>query len=277
MKEEKQFEHKDRPSAQQLYYLMELERMGQDYGSLSNIAQKCGVSPSAVSRFMKKCIQNGYLTEKFSFTPRGREWYSFFKKLYIDIIEYLERIGTLQSQVKQTAASMFENIKPEVLHHILYGPDVSVPSKQKEEIRPEEAGPHVHKRYQVYYKFFRMAEKDWRRRSSFSMANNGFENDAWFCIDGKEQYLELQIKEMRAASRATGKNMVGHMQTLKYEDNGNLVNAEVDDGKVNIPIRDCRLHHGRGGEITGTIPITVTCSIGRLHMPESTALLVFWL
>ena len=31
------------------------------------------------------------------------------------------------------------------------------------------------------------------------------------------------------------------------------------------------------GNVKGMVSITVTCSVGKAHMPESTALLMFWL
>ncbi len=33
----------------------------------------------------------------------------------------------------------------------------------------------------------------------------------------------------------------------------------------------------RQGNVKGMVSITVTCSVGKAHMPESTALLMFWL
>ena len=33
----------------------------------------------------------------------------------------------------------------------------------------------------------------------------------------------------------------------------------------------------RQGNVKGMVSITVTCSVGKAHMPERTALLMFWL
>ena len=38
----------------------------------------------------------------------------------------------------------------------------------------------------------------------------------------------------------------------------------------------CRIHRWTGIGTMGIVPVTVTCSVGPMHMPESTALLYFW-
>ena len=54
---------------------------------------------------------------------------------------------------------------------------------------------------------------------------------------------------------------------------------ELSEGAevIKLPLEAFKIHIGMGGEIKGMLPITVTCSVGNGHMPESTALLVFWM
>ena len=56
------------PSMLQIQYLMELEKVGKKRGSVTMIADICGVSHGPVSRFFKECMERGYLTEKYEFT-----------------------------------------------------------------------------------------------------------------------------------------------------------------------------------------------------------------
>ena len=51
------------PSMLQIQYLMELEKVGKKRGSVTMIADICGVSHGPVSRFFKECMERGYLTE----------------------------------------------------------------------------------------------------------------------------------------------------------------------------------------------------------------------
>lgn len=46
------------PSMLQIQYLMELEKVGKKRGSVTMIADICGVSHGPVSRFFKECMEN---------------------------------------------------------------------------------------------------------------------------------------------------------------------------------------------------------------------------
>ena len=48
------------PSMLQIQYLMELEKVGKKRGSVTMIADICGVSHGPVSRFFKECMERGY-------------------------------------------------------------------------------------------------------------------------------------------------------------------------------------------------------------------------
>mgnify|MGYP003103479825 CR=1 FL=1 len=47
----------------QILYLIELNKLEKKKGAVRMIAAKCGVNHSQVSRFFKKCIEEGELTE----------------------------------------------------------------------------------------------------------------------------------------------------------------------------------------------------------------------
>ena len=70
--------------------------------------------------------------------------------------------------------------------------------------------------------------------------------------------------------------MKGHVTGVKYEFEEQIVKAEVRDGKVRIPVEACMYKMQRGGGITAGLPVTFSVSVGNMHMPESTALLIFW-
>ena len=48
----------------------------------------------------------------------------------------------------------------------------------------------------------------------------------------------------------------------------------IQDGRVEIPFEEITLETLPGGRITGQIQLTMTCSVGVLHMPESMATLM---
>ena len=84
------------------------------------------------------------------------------------------------------------------------------------------------------------------------------------------------MKEMAAHSRVSGEMMAGKLKTLKYEHNEVLEEARIENNIVKIPMEACRIHRWTGIGTMGIVPVTVTCSVGPMHMPESTALLYFW-
>ena len=109
-----------------------------------------------------------------------------------------------------------------------------------------------------------------------SMAMRGFEDIAEIVQEKGESYLELKLKEMAAHSRVSGEMMAGKLKTLKYEHNEVLEEARIENNIVKIPMEACRIHRWTGIGTMGIVPVTVTCSVGPVHMPESTALLYFW-
>lgn len=90
-------------------------------------------------------------------------------------------------------------------------------------------------------------------------------------------WLELTIREMQAHSRIDGRMMQGHLTSLKYEQGGMMKVAKVKNGKVKIPLEACQFYQNTRGRNYGSVPVTLACSVGQMHMPESTALLRFWL
>ena len=92
-----------------------------------------------------------------------------------------------------------------------------------------------------------------------------------------ESWLELTIREVNGRSRIDGTRMWGHISSLKYEKQGQLYEAVIKDGHLKIPLSACHFFRGRMGNVKGTVHITVACNIGNAHMPESTAVLTFWM
>ena len=109
------------------------------------------------------------------------------------------------------------------------------------------------------------------------MADRGVERQAMLRHNKRGSWLELSIQKMNAISRVDHAEMEGKLSSLKYECNGRLHKAEIRGNKVNIPLEACRFIQNSRGIIKGRVAITVTCSVGCVHMPENTALLIFWL
>lgn len=107
------------------------------------------------------------------------------------------------------------------------------------------------------------------------MADRGFEPVALIKYNKRGAYLELTIREIDAVSRVNGEDMSGHLATLKYLHQGIFRYADIKNGKVKIPLDACYYQNFDNGVLRGNVMITVTCSVGNAHMPESTARVVF--
>lgn len=172
---------------------------------------------------------------------------------------------------------MVENIDIHMLELMInaYTEKKSVYKKKENEL-DQEIQHNLQKceRHPVVFRLYRMNKKQGQGRDS--MAMRGFEEIAEIVQENGESYLELKLKEMAAHSRVSGEMMAGKLKTLKYEHNEVLEEADIEDNIVKIPMEVCRIHRWTGIGTVGIVPVTVTCSAGPVHMPESTALLYFW-
>lgn len=266
------------PSVLQIRYLTELEKTGNGRGCVSVIAEACGVSHGPVSRFFKECINCGYLTEKYEFTETGTQALDMYKKIIRNVQAYLERLGVRESEIPEKLRQLVENVDYDVLM-----------TMTKSDFQMQEHTSHEPKEEDVPYFLENVLEKGKYQvgiaihqlghgsTPKLSMAHRGFEHIACVRHNNRGSWLELTIKPMHARSRIDGAEMTGHLSSLKYEKQGQLFEADIKDGRLRIPLSACRFMKNHSGNIKGMIPITVTCSVGKAHMPESTALLTFWM
>lgn len=272
------FKRDNLPTMLQIRCLNELECLGNHRGCVALIARKCRVNHSSVSRCLKNSCEQGYLTTSYQFTIYGRAWLAGYKMLLEDLEGYLCRIGMQEKEIPAYKKRLIETFDYHMLtamvrndhdmRKICTAENRGTTSKNylRGALKP---GSHP-----VYYMIYRMESKNGNRKS---MANRAFLKPAYLTHNKRGSWLELTICEMQEHSRVNKIKMIGHLQSLKYEQGGMLFQAEVKEGKVRIPLEAFQLRKKRGGEIKGVAAITVTCNVGRLHMPESTALLIFWI
>ena len=66
------------------------------------------------------------------------------------------------------------------------------------------------------------------------MADHGFEKPATLKHNRRGSWLLLKRKEMQGFSRINGECMTGHLDTLKYDQEGTLIQAEYKDGVIRV-------------------------------------------
>ena len=277
MEKGEHLKRQNRPTMLQLKYLQGLSRVEKKRGAQGSIAEYYNVNRSTVNRFFKNCIERGILTEALEFTVEGQEWLDRYVKLYENLQKYLEEIGARPEEIEETIDVMVEDIDIHMLELMInaHAEKKSV-YKRKENELDQEIQNNLQKceRHPVVFRLYRMNKKPGQSRDS--MAMRGFEETAEIVQDKEESYLELKVKDMSAHSRVSGETMVGKLKTLKYEHDEVLETADIVNNVVRIPMEACKIHKWTGVGTMGVVPVTVTCSVGLVHMPESTALLYFW-
>lgn len=277
MEKGEHLKRQNRPTMLQLKYLQGLSRVEKKRGAQGSIAEYYNVNRSTVNRFFKNCIERGILTETLEFTVEGQEWLDRYVRLYENLQKYLEEIGARPEEIEETIDVMVEDIDIHMLELMInaHAEKKSV-YKRKENELDQETQNNLQKceRHPVVFRLYRMNKKPGQSRDS--MAMRGFEETAEIVQDKGESYLELKVKDMSAHSRVSGETMVGKLKTLKYEHDEVLETVDIVNNIVRIPMEACKIHKWTGVGTMGVVPVTVTCSVGLVHMPESTALLYFW-
>lgn len=206
------------PSLLQIQYLMELEKIGWKRGAVMEIAEKCGVSHPAVSRYLKSCCEKGILNEKYEFTVSGKMMLERYRKLLGETEKYLTRIGIAQEEQKETLRKLIENLDCATLGRIVRSDRTPIQHTK---------GPLI-----------------WKEET---FLDDMLEWGSW---------LERSIRTMNAMSRVDHAEMEGKLSSLKYECNGRLHKAEIRGNKVNIPLEACRFAQNSRGIIKGRVMTT---------------------
>lgn len=271
-----------RPTMRQITFLEELKQEPKKWGASAKIAKKYDVTHGTVRRFFVACQSAGYLDEGDELTEKGEEWLGYYVALRGRMVNYFKNMGVPEADIMNNVTVMMEQMDNHVLNTIL-----SEAEKQKdhesEEFRESTVCSipfenQIEKgNYSVEFIVLKYNQSH-DIECELSMADRGFEKPARLIYEDEIAYLELTPCEMMAVSRMDGEMKSGHLSSLSYITNGIVKKTEFDArGKIRIPLQACTSYVRSEARITCMIPITVTCSVGRIHMPESTALLMFWL
>lgn len=263
-------------SFNQVKYLTLLDASEQKRGIVQQIADRCGVKHPTVSRFFKSCIESGYLREDLTLTEKGRRILVWNQNLEGEVREYLTDLG-VDEGIDDFTRGILENVDYNTIEKVISKRAVISNHRKMQKASPvvNDISDIIHPgEHQVCISLFRINPPE---RVEKSMADRGFERMGRIVHhpEKEQSYLELTVKEMHAASRVDGQDMSGHLSSLKYLSQGSLKAAEIKDGKVRIPLDACTYEIFDHGIIWGNVSVTVACSVGAAHMPESTARLMF--
>ena len=277
------------PSMLQIQYLLELEKVGKKRGSVALIADTCGVSHGPISRFFKECIKREYLTEKYEFTAEGTHALVTYKKLLRDVKLYLKAMNIPEKEIPEKMKQLIENVDYDLLRTMIRNARQATEQTSEQDKNQKDVQDDQYNKDSNAYFIEKILEKgkfqvgiaihqiSRNSETRLSMAHQGFEHLAYIRNNTRGSWLDLTIREIHGRSRIDGTEMSGHLSSLKYEKQGQLYEAVIKDGHLKIPLSACHFFRGRMGNVKGTVHITVSCNVGNAHMPESTAVLTFWM
>ena len=112
------------------------------------------------------------------------------------------------------------------------------------------------------------------------MANRGFENPCELIVKDHEGLIYLAVKTVSAESMSSGKKMEGRVNKMQYLYDGEFRDGGIDGRYVYFPVTALNfiaMGKGRDTLLHGSACLRMQCSVGDMHMPESTAIFTMFI
>lgn len=126
-----------------------------------------------------------------------------------------------------------------------------------------------------YYFPFIIYREQIKNHNNLSMANRGFENPCELIVKDHEGLVYLAVKTVSAESMSSGKKMEGWVNKMQYLYDGEFRDGGIDGRYVYFPVTALNfiaMGKGRDTLLHGSVCLKMQCSVGDMHMPESTAI-----
>ena len=131
-----------------------------------------------------------------------------------------------------------------------------------------------------YYFPFIIYREQIKNHNNLSMANRGFENPCELIVKDHEGLVYLAVKTVSAESMSSGKKMEGRVNKMQYLYDGEFRDGGIDGRYVYFPVTalNCiAMGKGRDTLLHGSVCLKMQCSVGDMHMPESTAIFTMFI
>ena len=131
-----------------------------------------------------------------------------------------------------------------------------------------------------YYFPFIIYREQIKNHNNLSMANQGFENPCELIVKDHEGLVYLAVKTVSAESMSSGKKMEGRVNKMQYLYDGEFRDGGIDGRYVYFPVTALNfiaMGKGRDTLLHGSVCLRMQCSVGDMHMPESTAIFTMFI
>ena len=115
---------------------------------------------------------------------------------------------------------------------------------------------------------------------NISMANQGFEHPCRLLVKERRGQVCLTSRMVSAESAASGRPMEGRVRGMAYLAQGVFQPAKVEGRYVYFPadaLHFLSMGKGRDTLLHGSVCLKMQCSVGDMHMPESTAIFTMFI
>lgn len=260
--------------------LMSLYKMNEESCNVTSLAKTLAVEKYSISRAMVSLEKEGLLDRKNlrrpKLTARGRqeaEKYSERMDIATNHLIY-EGVTEIEAQRDAMFLSMFCS---EETFQVIKSMEESYRIKHMLRDRKKFNGGILCSKlrdgkYQYPFIVYRKSLKD---GSNISMANDGFQHPCSLYVKKGIGTVSIKAKGMSRSSQATGLKMTGKISSLKYFDGTRFCDAEKNGDLLSFPAEALEFIN-MGDDISrilhGSLCMKMTCTVGPMHMPESTAI-----
>ena len=248
--------------------------------TVTGISRTLNVEKYKISRTVIALENDGYIdrddVRNPILTPAG----------YSEALRYSDRIDVTLNHLLYEGVDM-ENAKQDAFYWALYCSDKTMDAvrateeryRVKYELREQKqfSGATLCKKlHDGCYQFpFIIYREQVKNGNNISMANAGFEHPCTLCIKDGVGTIQLRAQPLSAKSKANGRLMHGQVNSMKYFDSGRYISSEQSGNVLSFPadsLHFVNMGTGVGQVLHGSICLKMECSVGVLHMPESTAI-----
>lgn len=248
--------------------------------SVTGLAKTLNEEKYTISRMLASMEKEGLVDRSDNrrplLTEKGRE----------DAKRYSERISITLNHLLYEGVDM-ENARRDAFYWALHCSDKTMEAireteeryRVKYELREQKhfGGNVLCRRmrdgsYSLPFLIYREQVKD---GNNISMANEGFEHPCTLVIRNGEGFIQMRAVSVSANSGLTGKRMSGRVKSVRYFDNGIFSAAEQNGDIFLFPasaLNFVNIGSGSGQILHGSVCLKMACSVGLVHMPESTAI-----
>lgn len=270
----------DSPEILRLRVLLCFLREDERDCTVMEIARTLREEHYSVSRAITALEKDGFISREHPRKPRLTE------KGRLQAQKYAERINITTSHLLYEGVNM-ESAANDAYYWALYNTDDTMEvirsaeekCRVKYELRNQKqfSGTTLCRKMEdgEYLFPFIIYRENSKNGSNISMANEGFEHPCVLSIKDGVGTLRIRAVDVTANSAATGKIMRGHVDSLKYFDSGNYIGADRSGNLLSIPasvLNFKNIGEGMGQILHGQVCMRMRCTVGVVHMPESTAI-----